>query len=177
MIDDECDYYQTNSVWLSNTEREKLEKHENEMRAKKHGSRLNRKITLDFAGREVVDEGDYTDDTNDSLIRSIVGSKPTSTTMSSNTCPTMEFDQPQVRREISLSVSTSFNPSLLIPVHGRWTLGFKDVEEAESHLDWMQQNSRQRIPGNGRPRLVSQPPSALRLASYFRNKNVRFERR
>lgn len=94
VIDDECDYYQTNSVWLSNSEREKLERHENEMRAKKHGSRLDRKITLDFAGRTVIDEAAYIDEANDPILRSITDSRPSNTTMSSNTCPTMEFNQP-----------------------------------------------------------------------------------
>lgn len=102
VIDDECDYYQTNSVWLSNSEREKLERHENEMRARKHGSRLNRKITFDFAGREVVDEAAFVDEADDEVLRSIMESRSSDTTMSSNMCPAMEFSQPLVRRDIYL---------------------------------------------------------------------------
>ncbi|XP_046753598.1 activating signal cointegrator 1 [Diprion similis] len=94
VIDDECDYYQTNSVWLSNSEREKLEKYENDVRAKKYGSRLNRKVTLDFAGREVIDDAAFTDEANDQVLRSITEFKSSSTTMSSNACPTIEFNQP-----------------------------------------------------------------------------------
>ncbi|XP_012253283.2 activating signal cointegrator 1 [Athalia rosae] len=95
VIDDESDYYQTNSVWLSKTEREKLEQHENEMRAKKHGSRLNRKVTLDFAGREIIDEADYIDEASDPVLRSIIASQSNSNTnICSNICPTVEFNQP-----------------------------------------------------------------------------------
>ncbi|XP_026847084.1 activating signal cointegrator 1 [Drosophila persimilis] len=56
VIDDELDYFQENSVWLSDVEREKYEKLKSEMHELKHGSRLTRKIKVDFAGREVAEE-------------------------------------------------------------------------------------------------------------------------
>ncbi|KAH8303357.1 hypothetical protein KR059_008853 [Drosophila kikkawai] len=56
VIDDELDYFQENSVWLSKLEREKFEKLKGEMHEMKHGSRLNRKIRVDFAGRELPED-------------------------------------------------------------------------------------------------------------------------
>jgi activating signal cointegrator 1 len=56
VIDDESDYFKENSVWLSDVERKKLERMQSDMREQKHQSRLNRKVTLDFAGRRVVED-------------------------------------------------------------------------------------------------------------------------
>ncbi|XP_032597186.1 activating signal cointegrator 1 isoform X2 [Drosophila grimshawi] len=56
VIDDELDYFQENSVWLTDTERAKYEQLKSEMHEMKHGSRLKRKIKVDFAGRELPDE-------------------------------------------------------------------------------------------------------------------------
>uniref|UniRef100_A0A182W4P4 Activating signal cointegrator 1 n=1 Tax=Anopheles minimus TaxID=112268 RepID=A0A182W4P4_9DIPT len=56
VIDDEADYFKTHSIWLSDAERKKLEQLEEELREKRHASRLARKVTLDFAGRQVLDE-------------------------------------------------------------------------------------------------------------------------
>lgn len=58
VLDDESDYFATDSnQWLSPGEREKLKKKEEELRELRHASRKDRKITLDFAGRQVIDEG------------------------------------------------------------------------------------------------------------------------
>ena len=54
VIDDESDYFTVNSVWLSKAEREKLKQREDELRAKRHASRLDRKVTLDFAGMVIL---------------------------------------------------------------------------------------------------------------------------
>ncbi|KAK7486815.1 hypothetical protein BaRGS_00021962 [Batillaria attramentaria] len=57
VIDDECDYFSTDSnQWLSKQDREALRKREEELRSARHGSRRDRKVTLDFAGRRVVEE-------------------------------------------------------------------------------------------------------------------------
>nr|XP_039253038.1 activating signal cointegrator 1-like [Styela clava] len=57
VIDDESDYYATDTnVWLSQKEREAMKKKDREMRELRFGSRLNKKVTLDFAGRKVIDE-------------------------------------------------------------------------------------------------------------------------
>lgn len=62
VLDDESDYFATESnQWLSPNEREKLKKKEEELRELRHASRLDRKITLDFAGRQVIDEGSNLD--------------------------------------------------------------------------------------------------------------------
>ncbi|KAF6719058.1 Activating signal cointegrator 1 [Oryzias melastigma] len=62
VLDDESDYFATESnQWLSPGEREKLRRKEEELRELRHASRKDRKITLDFAGRQVVDEGNNMD--------------------------------------------------------------------------------------------------------------------
>lgn len=59
VIDDECDYYATDSnQWLSSEDRDKLRTREEELRQSRHGSRRDRKITFDFAGRRVIDADD-----------------------------------------------------------------------------------------------------------------------
>lgn len=56
MIDDESDYFKSDSVWLSDAERKKLRQLEEEVAAKKHASRLSTRVTLDFTGRQVIEE-------------------------------------------------------------------------------------------------------------------------
>lgn len=50
VIDDENDYFSSNSSWLTKEEREKLQKKEAEAHERKHARRSERKITLDFIG-------------------------------------------------------------------------------------------------------------------------------
>ena len=73
VIDDESDYFSTDSRWLSKKEKEKLSKREEDLRAKKYASRKDRKITLDFAGRQVLDAEDsvHVYDVNDSVVQEI----------------------------------------------------------------------------------------------------------
>lgn len=94
MIDDESDYYQSNSVWLSKTEKERLKKREDEIQAQKHKSRLDRKVTLDFAGREIVDEDTHIEETE---IDDFMDNNEFS---SSNTYRTMEFERPTVSQSL-----------------------------------------------------------------------------
>lgn len=57
VIDDESDYFNTNSKWLSQHQKALLEKKEKDFRNKRFASKLdNKKFTIDFAGRKVVDE-------------------------------------------------------------------------------------------------------------------------
>ena len=56
MIDDESDYFATDSKWLSKKERKVLKDKEDRLQKLKHASRRDKKITLDFAGRKVIDE-------------------------------------------------------------------------------------------------------------------------
>ena len=56
VIDDESDYFSVDSdKWLSKEQREALRKREAELREERHGSRLNKKINFDFAGRKIVE--------------------------------------------------------------------------------------------------------------------------
>ncbi|XP_007532408.1 activating signal cointegrator 1 [Erinaceus europaeus] len=57
VIDDESDYFACDSnQWLSKIERETLQKREEELREFRHASRLSRKVTIDFAGRKIVED-------------------------------------------------------------------------------------------------------------------------
>nr|XP_058150317.1 activating signal cointegrator 1 isoform X1 [Dasypus novemcinctus] len=57
VIDDESDYFASDSnQWLSKIERETLQKREEELRELRHASRLSKKITIDFAGRKILEE-------------------------------------------------------------------------------------------------------------------------
>ncbi|XP_011639868.1 activating signal cointegrator 1 [Pogonomyrmex barbatus] len=90
VIDDESDYYQSNSIWLSHEERKKLKKQEEEMQSRKHASRLDRKVAIDFMGRVVVDEDQAINLQFENLDKTI----PYSNFENSNICPTIEFDCP-----------------------------------------------------------------------------------
>ncbi|XP_076880250.1 activating signal cointegrator 1 isoform X1 [Brachyhypopomus gauderio] len=57
VLDDESDYFASDTnQWLSPGERETIRKREAELRELRHTSRKDRKITLDFAGRQVLEE-------------------------------------------------------------------------------------------------------------------------
>lgn len=59
VIDDQSDYFSTDSnQWLSQAEREALRKRGEELRELRHASRQGRKITFDFAGRQILEEGE-----------------------------------------------------------------------------------------------------------------------
>ncbi|XP_026565418.1 activating signal cointegrator 1 [Pseudonaja textilis] len=59
VIDDESDYFATDSnQWLSKQERQVLEKRAKELYELRHATRLSRKITIDFAGRQIREEND-----------------------------------------------------------------------------------------------------------------------
>lgn len=62
VTDDDSDYFNTNSVWLNSKERDKLQKYQEAQQDKKHGSRLNKKMTFDFAGRQIIEDGPEADD-------------------------------------------------------------------------------------------------------------------
>ncbi|XP_012275721.1 activating signal cointegrator 1 isoform X2 [Orussus abietinus] len=92
VIDDEADYYQASSVWLSNEERAKLVQREAELREKRHGSRINKKIVVDFAGREINEEEDETfNKSSDPILDQLRDS----TTLTDDIACPMEFDRPK----------------------------------------------------------------------------------
>jgi len=57
IIDDESDYFSVDSnKWLTPQQREALRKKKEELHEERHKSRLDRRITFDFAGRKVVED-------------------------------------------------------------------------------------------------------------------------
>lgn len=80
MIDDEADYFSTDSnQWLSKEDRELLRKREEELRSQRHMSRKDRKVTLDFAGRRVLEEDSGVDmyNVNDEVVQQVnFGARP-----------------------------------------------------------------------------------------------------
>ena len=51
VIDDESDYFSVDAYkWMTPEQKSKLKEKEKELREKRHGSRLDRKIDFDFAG-------------------------------------------------------------------------------------------------------------------------------
>ncbi|XP_011174576.1 activating signal cointegrator 1 [Solenopsis invicta] len=90
VIDDESDYYHSNSTWLSHDERKKLQKQEEEALVRKHASRLDRRVKIDFMGRVVVDE----DQSINLQLEDLDEAVSYDDFENSNICPTIEFDRP-----------------------------------------------------------------------------------
>nr|XP_040580696.1 LOW QUALITY PROTEIN: activating signal cointegrator 1-like [Lepeophtheirus salmonis] len=60
VIDDENDYFSTDSnQWLNKNQRETLQQREKVIHDSKYGSRLKKKMTIDLAGRKVVDVNEF----------------------------------------------------------------------------------------------------------------------
>lgn len=102
VIDDEADYFKANSVWLNEGEKKKLQKLEQDFQEKKHASRLNKKLTVDFTGR-VVDDSNalqtFKDDVLDQIAR--MGNQPVNVTgnfkgfeNSDDVAPNLDFPAP-----------------------------------------------------------------------------------
>ncbi|XP_063831018.1 activating signal cointegrator 1 [Ostrinia nubilalis] len=73
VTDDDSDYFSANSVWLNAAEKEKLEKYQQTLHEKKHVSRLAKKMTFDFAGRQVVEDNTIDYDVDEDKIREMSG--------------------------------------------------------------------------------------------------------
>ncbi|PIK47212.1 putative activating signal cointegrator 1-like [Apostichopus japonicus] len=74
VIDDQSDYFATDSnQWLSTTDRKILQEKKDHLMEHKYGSRRNKKVTLDFAGRKVIEEADVTNmyDINDDTVQKV----------------------------------------------------------------------------------------------------------
>ena len=84
VLDDESDYFTTEgNAWLSDKERQKLKQRQEELHKARHTSRLDRKFTLDFAGRRVIQDEGLTDiyDVNDEVVQEVhYGKKKTEKT-------------------------------------------------------------------------------------------------
>ena len=55
VIDDEADYFSTNSRWLSKKQKEALAQRDKEIRDQRFKSVLDKRIRVDFLGREVYE--------------------------------------------------------------------------------------------------------------------------
>ena len=76
VIDDESDYFSVDAYkWMNEEQRKKFKAKEEEMRAKKHASKLDRKLTFDFAGRRVI-ETDKVDEIFDESVLVSKGRDP-----------------------------------------------------------------------------------------------------
>ncbi|XP_066952695.1 activating signal cointegrator 1 [Macrobrachium rosenbergii] len=73
VYDDESDYFSTGSRWLSQEQKAKLEKREEELRKKKY-DRSNQKVTIDLLGRRIIPEenDDCIYDPDDPIIKEIL---------------------------------------------------------------------------------------------------------
>ncbi|XP_043677103.1 activating signal cointegrator 1 [Vespula pensylvanica] len=106
VIDDESDYFQTNSTWLTSAERERLRKREEEISAQKHASRLSRKVTLDFVGREVFvgheENREFNEDQLEDLYEMMLHTDPEN----SNIYPNIDFTSPMyIKQEAKCSTN------------------------------------------------------------------------
>lgn len=95
VIDDESDYYQSHSAWLSAAEREKLQKEEAEALARKHASRLDKRITIDFMGMSLLsNDNEHIDQPYNQYAGFDAGTISYDDFENPNICPTIEFDRP-----------------------------------------------------------------------------------
>lgn len=99
VIDDESDYFKSNSVWLNDVERKKLVSLEEQLRDQKHASRLSKKVTLDFAGRQVIDEPLLTKEIEDKILRQIMDAT-SATQFSGSIDPEMQGNAPMFDESI-----------------------------------------------------------------------------
>ncbi|XP_069723301.1 activating signal cointegrator 1 isoform X3 [Phaenicophaeus curvirostris] len=106
VIDDESDYFATDSnQWLSKQEREVLQKREQELQELRHASRLTRKITIDFAGRQILEEYGAMAEYHSKLDE----------TIEAINCGTLSQPAGSPEAKTALSSSGLMNPRLLQP--------------------------------------------------------------
>ncbi|XP_026463973.1 activating signal cointegrator 1 [Ctenocephalides felis] len=72
VIDDESDYFNSTSVWLTKSEKAQIEKFAKEMHEKKHKSRANKSIILDFAGRTVTESKQADTEYDQTVLRELI---------------------------------------------------------------------------------------------------------
>lgn len=94
VIDDESDYFKSNSVWLNEEEKKRLVSLEEQLRDQKHASRLSKKVTLDFAGRRVVEEPRLTKEIEDKILRQIIDATSAASHYSNTVNPDMAGNAP-----------------------------------------------------------------------------------
>ncbi|NWQ87127.1 TRIP4 protein, partial [Burhinus bistriatus] len=106
VIDDESDYFATDSnQWLSKQEREALQKREQELRELRHASRLAKKVTIDFAGRQILEEDNTMAEYHSKLDE----------TIEAINCGTLSKPAGSPEAKTTLSSGVLVNPRLLQP--------------------------------------------------------------
>ncbi|KFR11691.1 Activating signal cointegrator 1, partial [Opisthocomus hoazin] len=106
VIDDESDYFATDSnQWLSKQEREALQKREQELRELRHASQLAKKITIDFAGRQILEEDNSMAEYHSKLDE----------TIEAINCGTLSKPAWSPEAKMTLSSGVLVNPRLLQP--------------------------------------------------------------
>ncbi|XP_050352168.1 activating signal cointegrator 1 [Nymphalis io] len=81
VTDDDSDYFSANSVWLNAAERDGLQRYQAELHDRKHASRLQKKMTFDFAGRQIVEDKTIEHEVDEDHIRNISSSSAPSIQM------------------------------------------------------------------------------------------------
>lgn len=104
VMDDESDYFTVDNRWLSEEERAALQKREDSLREQRYGNHCSVKVTLDFAGRKVVEEDNKLDIYTEENVKDLV-TKP-------NKISTSHYEILQ---------SSMYNPSILIPPQNHMT--------------------------------------------------------
>lgn len=74
VIDDESDYFSIDSEkWMTDEQKQKMKKLEQEVWEQRHGSRLKKKYTFDFAGRQIVEDNfQISDQSKEEAVRRIL---------------------------------------------------------------------------------------------------------
>uniref|UniRef100_S4PG71 Activating signal cointegrator 1 n=2 Tax=Pararge aegeria TaxID=116150 RepID=S4PG71_9NEOP len=108
VTDDDSDYFSANSVWLNATEREKLQKYQQSLHEKKHTSRLNKKMTFDFGGRQILEDKTIDHEVDEERIRQM-------TANSGNTSTNAQILRPDLFADMSTDrdVAPGVNAPLL----------------------------------------------------------------
>ncbi|CAG9133973.1 unnamed protein product [Plutella xylostella] len=75
VTDDDSDYFSSNSVWLSASERERLGRYQQSLHDKKHAGRLSKKINFDFAGRQIVEDTTIEHEVDEDKIREMTSAR------------------------------------------------------------------------------------------------------
>lgn len=79
VTDDDSDYFNAGSVWLNPAEKEKLEKYQQSLHDKKHASRLSKKMTFDFGGRQIIEDNTIDYEADEETIRQMTNTNNSNT--------------------------------------------------------------------------------------------------
>uniref|UniRef100_A0A8D8YRY8 Activating signal cointegrator 1 n=1 Tax=Cacopsylla melanoneura TaxID=428564 RepID=A0A8D8YRY8_9HEMI len=111
VIDDAHDYFCDNSVWLTKEERDKIAKKQEELDRQRHSRLGPRKITIDFAGREIREEKNIVDTYSPDVLNDIV----------TKATPGSQTGTPTMSPRVTIDVTTSGNIALESKILSRGT--------------------------------------------------------